>query len=90
MLLYLALCIMLAYLMVITALFNVVCLYYVYFLPLTFANAFCFFLGYLHINCLLQILFCIMQSGFNQLVYLILCSHRFLMKGLYALWRNSA
>ena len=34
--------IMLAYLMLLTALSNAVCLYNAYFLPLTFANAFCF------------------------------------------------
>ena len=33
--------IMLAYLMLLAALFNAVCLY-IYFLPLTFTNAFCF------------------------------------------------
>ena len=42
MLLYVKLYIMLAYLMLFTALFNDVCLYNVFFLPLTFANAFCF------------------------------------------------
>ena len=38
------------------------------FLPLTFANAFCFHAclvwGYFHIVCLFQILFCIMHSAF--------------------------
>ena len=34
--------IMLAYLMLFYSLFNAVCLYIIYFLPLTFANSFCF------------------------------------------------
>ena len=43
MLAYLMLYIMLAYLMLFTALFNMfVCIMPIYFLPLTFANAFCF------------------------------------------------
>ena len=42
MLLYIMLCILLAYLMLFAALFNAVCLYDAYFLPLIFANPFCF------------------------------------------------
>ena len=42
MLLYIMLCIMLAYLMLFAALSNAVCLYNAIFLPLIFANAFCF------------------------------------------------
>ena len=42
MLLYVIMYIMLAYLMLLTALSNAVCLHNAYFLPLTFANAFCF------------------------------------------------
>ena len=42
MLLYMMLYTMLDYLVLFAALFNSVCLYNAYFLPLTFANAFCF------------------------------------------------
>ena len=42
MLLYTMLCIMFAYLVLFAALSNAVCKYNVYFLPLIFANAFCF------------------------------------------------
>ena len=42
MLLYIMLYIMLAYLMLFAALSNAVCLYNAFFLPLIFANAFCF------------------------------------------------
>ena len=57
-----------AYLMLFTVLFNAVCLYNAYFLPLTFSNAFGFHamcLGYRRIVSLFQILFCIMYSAFN-------------------------
>ena len=84
--------IMLAYLMLFTALFNAVCLYNAYFLQLTFAKPFCFHALSLVIDtvCLFKILVCIMHSTFNLLVFLILYScHFFIMKGLCALWRNS-
>ena len=42
--------IMLAYLMLLDALFNAVCLYNAYFMPLTFANAFCFHTSSLFID----------------------------------------
>ena len=42
MLLCIMLYIMLAYLMLLNALFNAVCLYIAYSMPLTFSNAFCF------------------------------------------------
>ena len=42
MLLYIMLYIMLAYLMLLAALSNAVCLHNAFFLPLIFANAFCF------------------------------------------------
>ena len=83
--------IMLAYLLMFTDLFSAVCLHNAYFLQLTFANAFCFHalsLGYCQIVCLFIMLSCIIYSAFNQLVFLILCSHS-AMKGLSALWRNS-
>ena len=61
-------------------LFNAVCLYNAnLFYTIIFANAFCFnalSLGYRRIVCLLQIV-CIIYSVFNQLVFLILGSHRF-------------
>ena len=66
--------------MLIADLFNAVWLYDAYFLPLTIANAFC-----IHaLSCvidtvrLLQVLFCATNSAFNQFVFLISCSHRFL------------
>ena len=47
----------------------------------------CFYMGYGHIACLFEILSCIMHSAFNLSVFLILCSHQFLlMKGLCAHW----
>ena len=83
--------IMPAYLMLSVALFNAVCLRSAHFLRLTFVNAFCFHALSWVIDtvCLFQILSCIMHSAFNLLAFLILCSHRFLMKGLCALWRNT-
>ena len=42
MLLYIMLYIVLDYLMLLATLFNAVCLYNAYFLPLIFANTFCF------------------------------------------------
>ena len=64
MLLYIVLCIIPAYLMLLTALFNDFCLHNV-FLPFMFANAFCFHAlswvsGTFH---LFQILFFIMHSA---------------------------
>ena len=38
---------------------------------------FMLFLGLLTV-CLFQILFCVMFSAFNLLVFVIICSHRFL------------
>ena len=66
--------IMLTYLMLFATLFNAVCLYYAYFLPVTFANAFCFhsLSWVIDTVCLFQILFCIMHSAFNLLALLIL------------------
>ena len=82
MLLYIMLYIMLAYLMQLVDLFNAVCLSNAYLLfAINFANAFCFralCLGYRHIACLIKMLFCIIHSAYNQLVFFILCSHRFL------------
>ena len=89
-LLYIILYTMLAYLMQFAALFNAVCIMLL-FLPLIFADAFCFHALSWVIDtvCLFLILFCFMHSAFNLLVFLILCSLRFLMKVLCALWRNS-
>ena len=42
MLMYIMLCIMLAYLMLFAALSNAVCLYNAYFLPMIYANVSCF------------------------------------------------
>ena len=50
MLLHIMLYIMLAYLMLLTALFKAVCLHNAYFLPLTFANAFWFHDLFLYVN----------------------------------------
>ena len=49
--------VMLTYLMLFAALSNAVCLYNAFFLPLIFANAFCFMLclGLLTIVCLFQV-----------------------------------
>ena len=81
MLLY-VLCIMLAYLMLYTALSDAVCLRNA-FLPLIFASAFCFhalsYLVYWHVVCLFHVLFCIMHRKKVLLIcwfFLILCSHR--------------
>ena len=82
--------------MLLATLSNVVCLHYAflfYFLPLIFANAFCFhalswfidtyFAYFMHqfASCTVLLIF--------LLLLLIQCSHRFLfflMKGLCALW----
>ena len=64
--------IMLAYLMMFTALFNA------FFLPLTFANSFFNALyWYIDTVSLFLIIFRIMHSGFYLLVFLILCSQNF-------------
>ena len=55
-----------------------------------FFNVFVFMFCYVLLTySLFQILFCIMHNAFNLLVFLILCSHHFLMKGQSALLRNS-
>ena len=73
-LLYIMLCIIIAYLMLFAGLCNAVCILRI-FLPLIFANAFCFHALSWIIDtfCLFKILFCIMYSCFNLLVFLILC-----------------
>ena len=71
--------IMLAYLMRFAALSNAFCLYNAIFSS-DFCKYFlfsCFVLVYSHIVCLFQILFCIIHSAFDLLVFLIICSHRF-------------
>ena len=70
---------MLAYLMLFAALLNVLCLYNAYVFAINFCKCFlfsCIVLVYWHILCLFQILFSIVHSVFNLLVFLILCSHR--------------
>ena len=76
--------------MLFAALFNAVCLYNAYFLPLIFDNAFCLhsLSWVIDTVCLFQILFRIRHSSLNRLVFLISCKHRFLMEELCALWRN--
>ena len=72
--------IMLAYLMLLTALSNAVCLHNAYLFAIDFCKCFlfsCFVIVHWHIACLFQVLFCIVHSAFNVLVFLILCSHRF-------------
>ena len=81
MLLYIMLYVML-YIMLFAALYNAVCLYNAYNFALDICKCFlfsCFFLVFLHIVYLFQILFCIMPSALNLLVFLILCSHHFFM-----------
>ena len=82
---------MLAYLMLFAALFNADYFYNACFLPVIFRMLFVFMicLGLLTHSLFISILFCIMHSAFNLLVFLLLCSRRFLMKGLCAVWRNS-
>ena len=81
MLLYIMLYVMPAYLMLFTALSNAVCLHNAFcFIAIDFCQCFsfsCLVLGYWHIVCLFQMLFCIMHSAFNLLVFIILCSLRF-------------
>ena len=57
------LCIMLAYLMLFAALSNAVCLYNAYFFAIYLLIFFSFLV------CLYQILFCIMHSAFNLLIF---------------------
>ena len=74
------LCIMPAYIMLLVALFNAVCLHNApSFLPFTFSNAFCFHAlsWFIETVCLFHILYCIIHSAFNLLVFLILLSHGF-------------
>ena len=70
-LLYIMLYIMLAYLMLLAALSNAVCLYNASFFSFFSANAFfsCFVLVYFHIVCLFHVLSCTMHSAFNLLVF---------------------
>ena len=77
MLLFIMLYIILAYLVLFAALANAVCI--MLFLPLTFENDFCFHaLPYVIVTvCLFKILFFIIHSALNLLVYLILCSCRY-------------
>ena len=76
MLLYIVLYIVLAYLLLLTALINAVCLYNDYlFLTMIFENAFCscpLSLGYRHMVCLLRMLSCIVYSANSQLVFFAL------------------
>ena len=67
---------MLAYLMLLTALSNAVCIM----LSSFFANAFCCHALSWFVNtvCLFQVLFSIMHSAFDLLVFPNLCSHHFL------------
>ena len=77
MLLYIMLYIMLVYIMF-AALSHAVCFYYAFF-AIDFENAFCFHAlsWFIDIVCLFKVLFSIMRSAFNLLVFLILCSHHF-------------
>ena len=60
------------------ALFNAVCLCNAFFAIDFFKRFFSYALSWvIDTVCLFQILFCIMHSAFNVLVFLILCSHRF-------------
>ena len=95
MLLYIILYIMLAYLMVLAALSNAVCLDNAFFsfFGIYFGKCFLFsffVLVYWHIVCLFHVLFCIMYSAFNQLFFHNSMFTPFsYVKGLCALWRNS-
>ena len=74
--------IMFSYLMLLTALFNVVCLCNAYlFSAIELCKCFLFSCHCHWVTdtvCLFKVLFCIIYSALNQLVFLILCSHRFL------------
>ena len=95
MLLYIMLHIVLAYLMLIAALSNAVCLHNASFFAIDFSKCFlfsCFVLVYRNIVCLFHVLICIMHSAFNLLVFpnsMFTPLLFFLMKGLCALRRNS-
>ena len=68
MLLYIMLQIMLAYLMLLNALFNAFCLYEASFYAIDLCNCFlfsCLVLGYSHIFRLFEVLSYIMHSAFN-------------------------
>ena len=92
MLLYIMLCIMLAYLMMLAALSNAVCLYNAF-----FVIDFCKYLIFHALSWFIDTLFIYFKYDFASctvllicLFFLILCSHHLLyMKGLCALWRNS-
>ena len=74
--------IMLAYLMLFAALFNAICLYNAFIMPLTFSNAFCFHsLSWVNDTLFnyFKYYFRIMHIAFNLLVFLILCSHQFFL-----------
>ena len=72
MLLYIMLFVVLAYLMLVAALTNAVCLYNPSFFAIDFCKCFlfsCFVLVYCHIVCLFHVLTCTMHSAFNLLVF---------------------
>ena len=78
--------IMLACLTLLPALLNAVCLCNASsFLPLTFSSAFCFHALSWILTHSLFISNITLRHAFNLLGFLILCSHRFLMKALCAL-----
>ena len=85
--------IMLAYLMLFAALSNMhVCImlfiFFAIFLQMLFVFMLCLCL--LNIVCLFEVLFCIMHSAFNLLIFPNSMFTPFKkMKGLCALWRNS-
>ena len=88
MLLYIMLYIMLAYLMLLAALSNTVCLHDV-FLAFILANAYCFWAlsWFIHTQ---FVYFKYYLALRKVLIFIILCSHRFfLWKGQCALWRNT-
>ena len=81
--------IMSTYMMLFAALSNAVSLHNAYSFAIYSCKFYlfsCFVLVYRHIACLFHILFCITYSALYLLVFLILCSCRLLVKGLYALW----
>ena len=75
------------------ALFNAVCFHNDYVFSTDFYNCYffsCFVMVYWHIVCLFQVLFCIMYSAFNLLVFIIMCSHCFFQWNGYVLSRKIA
>ena len=81
--------IMLAYLMLLAALSNAVCLHNASFLPLIFANAFSWFIDTYFVYFMYYLASC---SAFNVLVFpnsMFTPFFCFSMTGLCALWRNS-